>query len=185
MSNHPKAKRLLLELETGNLVYIRLDGTNPGCQLPSPHNKNTAVLLILGLHMPTPMQRFACDERGFQVTLSFSGRPFDCQVPWDAVWFLKREDSEVSFVDSFAMPMPDLPAPAAEANPPAPPPEKPRPRLSLVPMPAEDTEHLDAIATRSSICRRTSLERTEECCVWNPERGLWEESDEQLRSRIR
>ena len=50
-----------------------------------------------------------------------------------------------------------------------------------------DHKTLDRYAARSptSVSRRVSAVRTDACPVWNPDLHVWEESDMQLRSRIK
>jgi len=60
------------------------------------------------------------------------------------------------------------------------------PRRSPPPPPekADLYAKLDAIASTAGTCRLVSVHRTDECPVWDPWKGRWTESDEQLRRRL-
>lgn len=88
-----KRKRAELEsrLEHG-LVQVRLNSTVDGVSLPEFLMYRVQVTLNLSYAFRAKV--FVIGEDGVQVTLSFSGEPFLCILPWDCLYFMQSLDQK-------------------------------------------------------------------------------------------
>lgn len=78
-------------LRTYPIVRVVVDADHPDVYLPSRFTGR--VGLDYGLNMAVPIPDMMPDEHGVTATLSFSGRPFPTDVPWDAVVAICDADS--------------------------------------------------------------------------------------------
>lgn len=76
------------DLLKANHIYLTLDTRVEGVKIPSEHQGKSALTIIFGLDMPTPLKDLAVDDNGIEVTLSFERSLHHCSIPWDAVWYM-------------------------------------------------------------------------------------------------
>jgi stringent starvation protein B len=124
-------KTVLGELLSQGMVLVTLDARRADVEVP-PHLRDDAQLrLNLSYRFGLPMQ---LDDTGVNATLTFSGTPYPCRLPWSSIYLL------VSHVSGRPILFPaDVPPEfangmlnrktAAEAAPPEP---SGRPRLRVV-----------------------------------------------------
>ena len=68
------------------LVQIHLDARHHGVTVPATLVDETDVILNLSYRFRDPSAFVRLDPvRGIEACLSFSGRPFVCGIPWDAL----------------------------------------------------------------------------------------------------
>ncbi|MDQ6963513.1 MAG: ClpXP protease specificity-enhancing factor SspB [Mariprofundales bacterium] len=78
-----RAKELRDYFDSSGRIHIVVDATRDDVQVP-PHLKGDhALCLLLNVRMP---QIIEINRDGVKSTLSFSGNPFDCFIPIDAIW---------------------------------------------------------------------------------------------------
>lgn len=84
MENDSKNKYdfLNLLLRDGD-VMLCLDASRSDVDVPPAHKENPSLNLILNLNFRRPIE---VRPEGIFVTLSFSGRPHSCVIPFEAVW---------------------------------------------------------------------------------------------------
>lgn len=81
-------------LDKGLSVFIHLNGkyNKSGLlRLPLKLHQNEQVVLQIGKNMSVPIPDLIVDEYGICATLSFNGRPFKIDVPWDAIYGIVDE----------------------------------------------------------------------------------------------
>ncbi len=79
-----RAKRVLLErlLEQG-MVMVTVDARRDGVRVPPHLGQDPQLRLNLSHRFRLPMH---IDGHGIRATLTFAGAPFDCTLPWPAVY---------------------------------------------------------------------------------------------------
>ena len=82
--NKDKYDFLLSLLEEGDAM-VCLDARRPEVDIPEAHKNNPSLNLIFNLNFRRPLNIL---PEGIFATLSFSGRPHKCIIPFDAVWAL-------------------------------------------------------------------------------------------------
>lgn len=89
-------KRTALEelLRTHRSVHVWVDGRVASIIPPWGRNK-PAFVLQLGYDLPIPIHDLDVDESGWSGTLSFNRQPFFCAVPWEAVYMVIGEGTDV------------------------------------------------------------------------------------------
>ena len=80
--NKKKYDFLLYLLETGDAM-VCLDSRHPEVDVPASHKDNSSLNLVFNLNFRRP---FEITEEGICAKLAFHGRPYDCTLPFDAVW---------------------------------------------------------------------------------------------------
>lgn len=81
---NPKQEALAEALDHG-VVMIHLDATRPDVQVPAAHKAEDHLRLNLSWGFK---EHLKLSEAGVEARLSFNGRPFLCEVPWDAIWMI-------------------------------------------------------------------------------------------------
>ena len=80
----PGKKEMLLAFLEKGVAMLHLDARRPGVSVPPQHAQDAHLRLNLsyryGIH------DLDISEQRVQATLSFGGRPFQCIVPWTAVF---------------------------------------------------------------------------------------------------
>lgn len=86
-----KEKRLLFAhlLESG-ITALHLDGRHAGVRVPARFRKDAWVVLNYSYNYHIADFRF--DDEGIEASLSFSGQPYPCYVPWEAVFAITDKD---------------------------------------------------------------------------------------------
>lgn len=84
MESESKNKKdlLLYLLEKGDAM-VCLDARRGDVDVPTNHKGNASLSLILNLNFRRPLDIF---DDGIYATLAFQGRPYQCVIPFDAVW---------------------------------------------------------------------------------------------------
>ncbi len=84
MESESKNKKdlLLYLLEKGDAM-VCLDARRGDVDVPTNHKGNASLSLILNLNFRRPLDIF---DDGIYATLSFQGRPYQCVIPFEAVW---------------------------------------------------------------------------------------------------
>jgi len=83
----------LLERSNDRGIYVHLDPRRPGVTVPPWFKKQPQLVLQIGLNMAIPIPDLRLDDDGMRCTLSFSGSPFYCVVPWDVVFAIVGDDA--------------------------------------------------------------------------------------------
>jgi stringent starvation protein B len=83
----------LLERSNDRGIYVHLDPRRPGVTVPAWFKKQPQLVLQIGLNMAIPIPDLRLDDDGMRCTLSFSGSPFYCVVPWDVVFAIVGDDA--------------------------------------------------------------------------------------------
>jgi stringent starvation protein B len=78
-----KKETLISYLEKG-VAMVHLDARRAGVVVPSQHVEDPHLRLNLSYRYGIP--DLVIDDERVQATLSFRGRPFQCQMPWAAVF---------------------------------------------------------------------------------------------------
>lgn len=119
------AKRKILEhmLSENSQVMIVVDARADGVDVPSDFEDQYNLCLRLG-HNLKPSIDLVIDDDGISCVLSFRKVPYQCLIPWEAVWCA----GDVAFPDS-------VPKEARAAAPTPVPVEAKSRHLSLVPVP--------------------------------------------------
>ena len=86
-------KALVLQalLEKGN-VYLHLDATRSGVEVPSHLKDDETLTLVVGPNLAIPIPDLEIGTEGLSATLSFSQTPFHCKIPWRALFAMSTED---------------------------------------------------------------------------------------------
>jgi len=89
----PVSKQAVLThlLEQGS-VYLHLDATRQGVQVPDSNKKDTMLTLVLGYGLALPIPDLDVGSDGVTATLSFSQSPFHCFLPWFSIFAMSTED---------------------------------------------------------------------------------------------
>ena len=77
-----KSDFLLYLLEEGDAM-VCLDARLSEVDVPASHKNNSSLNLIFNLNFKRP---FEIKEEGIFASLVFNGRPYECALPFDAVW---------------------------------------------------------------------------------------------------
>jgi len=78
-----KAKELRDYFDSKGKIHLVIDATRDDVEVP-PHLKgDPGLCLLLNVRMP---QRIDISKAGVESVFSFSGNPFACHVPIDAIW---------------------------------------------------------------------------------------------------
>lgn len=83
----------LLERSNDRGIYVHLDPRRAGVTVPPWFKKQHQLVLQIGLNMAIPIPDLRLDEDGMSCTLSFSGSPFFCVVPWTGVFAIVGDDA--------------------------------------------------------------------------------------------
>ena len=80
--NKKKYDFLLYLLETGDAM-VCLDARLPDVDVPKNQKSNSSLNLVFNLNFRQPIE---INEDAISATLAFSGRPYKCSLPFEAVW---------------------------------------------------------------------------------------------------
>jgi stringent starvation protein B len=81
-------------LLTRGSVFVHLDPRVEGTIVPTHLRKQPQLFLQIGLDLPVPIPDLRIDDDGITGTLSFQRTPFECWVPWPAVFGVVAEDGD-------------------------------------------------------------------------------------------
>ena len=80
--NKKKYDFLLYLLEEDD-ARVCLDSRHPEVDVPATHKNNSSLNLVFNLNFRRTIE---ITEEGIFATLAFNGRPYECTLPFDAVW---------------------------------------------------------------------------------------------------
>ena len=80
--NKKKYDFLLYLLETGDAM-VCLDARLPDVDVPKNQKSNSSLNLVFNLNFRQPIE---INQDAISATLAFSGRPYKCLLPFEAVW---------------------------------------------------------------------------------------------------
>src|SRR5712671_8178265 len=80
----PSKKQTLLQYLQRGVAMVHRDARRPGVVVPSRYGEEAHLRLNLSYRYSIP--DFEIDERRIQATLSFSGAPFQCILPWESIF---------------------------------------------------------------------------------------------------
>src|SRR5256885_7962085 len=124
----PSKKQTLLQYLQRGVTMVHLDARRPGVLVPPQYATDAHLRLNLSYRYAIP--DFEIDDRRIQATLSFSGAPFQCHLPWESIFGITSHagDGQVWPEDLPTEVMQTLSRPAEQ-----PPAQKERPGLAAVP----------------------------------------------------
>ncbi len=163
MESESKNKRdlLLYLLEKGDAM-VCLDARREDVDVPTNHKGNASLSLILNLNFRRPLE--VLDEI-ICATLSFQGRPYQCIIPFEAVWaifvpsFNEGQVWEASIPEDVQFD-PNMVGAGK--------PQKPLQTLKAVPDPKEEKEEPTAIKSAEESTEELAEESTEEPTAIKP-----------------
>ncbi len=80
----PNKKQTLLQFLARGVAMVHVDARRPGVVVPKQFEGEAHLRLNLSYLYSIP--DLVMDEKRVQATLSFGGRPFQCQMPWESVF---------------------------------------------------------------------------------------------------
>lgn len=83
-SRVPSKKQTLLQYLQRGVTMVHLDARRPGVVVPPQYTGDAHLRLNLSYRYSIP--DFEIDDRRIQATLSFSGAPFQCILPWESIF---------------------------------------------------------------------------------------------------
>ena len=84
VSRVPSKKQTLLQYLQRGVTMVHLDARRSGVIVPPQYATDAHLRLNLSYRYGIP--DFEIDERRVQATLSFSGAPFQCVLPWESIF---------------------------------------------------------------------------------------------------
>ena len=87
----PSKKQTLLAFLTRGVAMVHVDARRPGVVVPKQFEGEAHLRLNLSYRYSIP--DLVVDEKQVQATLSFGGRPFQCQLPWESVFGITSSES--------------------------------------------------------------------------------------------
>lgn len=93
-SNQFKKSFALACLTRSNSIFVHFDGTNKQTYIPSHIRNKDMVILQLGYNLQVPIPDLEFTDDGISATLSFSGKPHWCFMPWEAVFAIVMENGK-------------------------------------------------------------------------------------------
>jgi len=122
--NKKKYDFLLYLLEEDDAM-VCLDSRHPEVDVPATHKNNSSLNLVFNLNFRRTIE---ITEEGIFATLAFNGRPYECTLPFDAVWAIYDPNMKNGQVWEESIPKDmNLPEQVMET-----PPEKPLAKLKSV-----------------------------------------------------
>lgn len=102
-SSRSRDKRVVFEslLERG-IVALHLDARRDGVVVPE--RLRSRPWLVLNFSLGYRLEDFEHDDLGASASLSFSGQPYPCRVPWTAVFAITNEARDAGYAWSDEMP---------------------------------------------------------------------------------
>lgn len=127
-TREPRNKRKVLErlLESG-MVMVTLDARRPGVDVPSRFQDDPQLRLNLSYRFGQPME---VSDWGVRASLTFSGVPHGCKLPWSAIYQIVSHVTSEQYISPEDVPEEFVRA-AVDARRERPS-TRPRPRLALV-----------------------------------------------------
>jgi stringent starvation protein B len=128
-SRVPSKRQTLLQYLQRGVAMVHLDARRSGVIVPPQYARDAHLRLNLSYRYAIP--DFEIDDRRIQATLSFSGAPFQCTLPWESIFGITSHagDGQVWPEDLPTEVMQTLSRPEQDT----PPARKERPGLAAVP----------------------------------------------------
>jgi stringent starvation protein B len=124
MTRVPSKKQVLLALLERGIAMVHLDARRPGVSVPAQFAAEPHLRLNLSYRFGIP--DLVVDDEKVQATLSFSRQPFQCVMPWPAIFGVTSEEGRGQVWPE------DLPTEVTLAAERSATQEKPRPTLTAV-----------------------------------------------------
>ena len=90
------------ELIDRGMTMVTLDSRREGVRVPPSLQGQHQVLLNFSHRFG--LDDFRYDEHAVSASLSFSGQPYFCEIPWSAVWHLRSHVDDTALVFPQSMP---------------------------------------------------------------------------------
>ena len=107
-------------------VFVHLDPRHAAAAVPPQFRSSPLLVLEIGMNMVRPIPDLRLEEDGINATLSFGGRPFQCWLPWDAIFALVTPEKKAMVWQN------DVPQELVDKQPGLRTPSKPRAKPKLV-----------------------------------------------------
>ena len=88
-----KKKTIANQLAARGNLFVAFDPRREGVVVPDHLRHTHLVKLLVGLNLYPAIEDLRVNDYGISGTLSFSGQPFHCTVPWTSVYGLVSEDN--------------------------------------------------------------------------------------------
>ena len=139
-SRVPSKRQTLLQYLQRGVTMVHLDARRPGVIVPPQYAGDAHLRLNLSYRYAIP--DFQIDDRRIQATLSFSGAPFQCILPWESIFGITSHagDGQVWPEDLPTEVMQTLSRPEQAPQQPG----RERPGLSAVPREAQASDRTSA-----------------------------------------
>jgi hypothetical protein len=83
-------------------AFLIFDPRRDGVQVPAHLRKQASLALQYGVNMVIPIRNFLISDLGVAGVLSFDRLPFECFVPWDAVFCITTGgDTGIGWTEDF------------------------------------------------------------------------------------
>jgi stringent starvation protein B len=92
MARVPDKRQTLLHFLERGVAMVHLDARKPGVEVPPQYAQEAHLRLNLSYRYNIP--DLDLNERRIQATLSFSGRPFRCLLPWGSIFGITSHAGE-------------------------------------------------------------------------------------------
>ena len=92
MARVPDKRQTLLHFLERGVAMVHLDARKPGVEVPPQYAQEAHLRLNLSYRYNIP--DLDLSERRIQATLSFSGRPFRCLLPWGSIFGITSHAGE-------------------------------------------------------------------------------------------
>ena len=142
----PSTPRQLLENLLGQgMVMVTIDARSDGAVVPRQFERDPQLRLNLSYRFGLPIN---VDEWGVRARLTFSGVPFDCELPWPSIYMIVSHVTGQPFLFPEHVPQELMQLATQMRNDAAPAPEQPKkPKLTVVASDdGEDTDETDEIS---------------------------------------
>jgi stringent starvation protein B len=90
----PDKRRTLEALLTHGAVLVHVDARRAGVSVPPLFRADPSLVLRFGYDLDPAITDLVVDDEAVSGTLTFSGQPFRCVLPWTAVYAAMIEDEQ-------------------------------------------------------------------------------------------
>lgn len=84
--NKKDVANYMLNVDVGKSFFVHLDPRGDDVIVPDWFKTNKQLVLQIGIDMAIPIPDLELSNEGIVSTLSFSGKPFCCFLPWHSVF---------------------------------------------------------------------------------------------------
>jgi stringent starvation protein B len=94
----PDKRSVVEQLLEQGAVLVHVDARKPEVGVPARFRGDPKLVLRFGYGLNPAIVDLAVDERGISGTLTFSGQPYHCELPWTAVYAAVVEGAQKGMV---------------------------------------------------------------------------------------